>query len=89
MSQTNKPTRGDDDDDSDSDSDSSMEASRNTDEHRSPTRAEQTRRPHLMAPVTENDKARLHDGLVHSVITQTSATALPLNSLFDCTSTKR
>ena len=29
----------DDDDDSDSDSDSSMEASRNTDEHRSPTRA--------------------------------------------------
>ena len=39
-----------------------------------------------MAPVTENHKARLHGGLVHSVITQTSATAastLPLNSLSD------
>ena len=39
-----------------------------------------------MALVTENHKARLHGGLVHSVITQTSATAastLPLNSLSD------
>ena len=30
---------------------------------------------HLMAPVTQNHEARLHGGLVHSVITQTSATA--------------
>ena len=48
--------------------------------------------PHLMAPVTENHKARLHGGLVQSVIPQTSVTAastLPLNSLSDCTSTKK
>ena len=48
--------------------------------------------PHLMAPVTENHKARLHGGLIHSVTTQTSATAahtLPLNSLSVCTSTKK
>ena len=35
-----------------------------------------------MAPVTENHKARLHGGLVHSVLTPTSATAAstrPLN----------
>ena len=75
----------------DSDSVSSIDASRNTDEHRSPTRANKLA-SHLMAPVTENHKARLHGGLVHSVITHTSATAAstrPLNSLSDSTSTKK
>ena len=71
----------------DSDSDSSMEASRNTDEHCSPGRANKLEgSPHLTAPVTENHKARPHGGLVHSVITPTSATTaptLPINSHSD------
>ena len=46
--------------------------------------------PH--GPLKPGHKARLHGGLVHSVITPTSATAastLPLNSLSDCTTTKK
>ena len=83
----------DDDDGSDSDSDSSMEASRNTDAHRSPTRANKPESsPSSHGPGYREPRGKAERGLVDSVMTQTSATAastLPLNSLSDCTSTTK
>ena len=65
----------DDDDDDDSDSDSSMEASRETDEHRSPGRANTKKNPSSHGLGHRDHEARPHGILVPSATTLTSDTA--------------